>query len=158
MLPCSSLGNESREGFFQLLLSGLEISPFYVHFYIVLVLLGKLSVDVLPTSCSSVIQVKEPPKSDSSQSVLEHLSKYFFNCTYPKTLNLEARLWNGKVLDTHSAQTEFGLLKSCDRCTPYVWYEWYIAHMNKLKKTKSHESILWICPPFCLKQIKSMLW
>ena len=37
---------------------------------------------------------------------------------YPKTLNLEAKLRNRKVLDTHSAQIESGLLDSCDRCTP----------------------------------------
>ena len=33
---------------------------------------------------------------------------------YPKTLNSEARLWNGKVLGTHSAQIESGLLDSYD--------------------------------------------
>ena len=38
--------------------------------------------------------------------------------TYPKTLNSKARLWNGKVLGTHSAQIEFGLLDSHDQCTP----------------------------------------
>jgi len=37
--------------------------------------------------------------------------------TYPKTLNLKARLRNGKVLDTHSAQTKSGLLDSCNQCT-----------------------------------------
>ena len=56
-----------------------------------------------------------------------------------KTLNLEARLQNGKVLDTYSAQTEFGLLDSCDQCTLYAWYERYVAHMKKKKKTKSHK-------------------
>ena len=38
--------------------------------------------------------------------------------TYPNTLNSEARLRNGKVLDTHFAQTKSGLLDSCDQCTP----------------------------------------
>ena len=38
--------------------------------------------------------------------------------TYPKILNSKARLWNGKVLGTHSAQIEFGLLDSHDQCTP----------------------------------------
>ena len=38
--------------------------------------------------------------------------------TYPKTLNSEARLWNEKVLDTHSTQIESGLLDSYDQCTP----------------------------------------
>ena len=37
--------------------------------------------------------------------------------TYPKTLNSKARLRNGKVLDTHSAQTKSGLLDSCNQCT-----------------------------------------
>ena len=37
--------------------------------------------------------------------------------TYPKTLNSEARLWIGKMLGTHSTQTEFGLLDSHDQCT-----------------------------------------
>ena len=34
--------------------------------------------------------------------------------TYPKTLNSEARLRNRKVLGTHSAQIESGLLDFCD--------------------------------------------
>ena len=34
--------------------------------------------------------------------------------TYPKTLNLEDRLRNGKVLSTHSAQIKSGLLDSHD--------------------------------------------
>ena len=38
--------------------------------------------------------------------------------TYPKTLYSEARLRNGKVLDTHSVQTESGLLDSHDQYTP----------------------------------------
>ena len=37
--------------------------------------------------------------------------------TYPKTLNSEARLWNRKVLGTHSVQTESDLLDSHDQCT-----------------------------------------
>ena len=38
--------------------------------------------------------------------------------TYLMTLNSEVRLRNEKVLDTHSAQTKFGLLDSYDQCTP----------------------------------------
>ena len=38
--------------------------------------------------------------------------------TYLKTLNLEAKLRNGKVLSTHSAQIKSGLLDSHDQCTP----------------------------------------
>ena len=40
--------------------------------------------------------------------------------TYPKKLNLEARLQNGKVLGTHSAQIESGLLDSHNQCTPFM--------------------------------------
>ena len=40
--------------------------------------------------------------------------------TYPKTLNLEARLWNEKVLGPHFAQTESGLLDSHDQCTHFM--------------------------------------
>ena len=36
------------------MLSGLEISPCYVHFYVVLILLVKLTTNILPTSCSSI--------------------------------------------------------------------------------------------------------
>ena len=39
--------------------------------------------------------------------------------TYPKKLNSEARLRNENVLDTHSTQTESGLLDSYDQCTPF---------------------------------------
>ena len=41
--------------------------------------------------------------------------------TYPKTLNSEARLRSENVLDTHSAQTESGLLDSCDQYTPFMY-------------------------------------
>ena len=40
--------------------------------------------------------------------------------TYPKTLNSMARLQNRKVLGIHSAQTESGLLDSCDQCTLFM--------------------------------------
>ena len=40
--------------------------------------------------------------------------------TYPKKLNSEARLRNGKVLGIHSTQIEFGLLDSYDQCTPFL--------------------------------------
>ena len=43
--------------------------------------------------------------------------------TYPKELDLEARLQNGKVLGTHFAQTESGLLDSYDLCILYACYE-----------------------------------
>ena len=43
--------------------------------------------------------------------------------TYPKKLNSEARLRNEKVLGTHSAQKESGLLDSCDQCTFFFMHE-----------------------------------
>ena len=39
---------------------------------------------------------------------------------YPTNPNSEARLWNGKVLGTYSAPTEFGLLDSCDQSTLFM--------------------------------------
>ena len=48
-------------------------------------------------------------------------------------------LRNGKVLSTHSTQTESGLLDSHDQCTPFV------HDMNDMLhtwKTKSHKSIM----------------
>ena len=54
--------------------------------------------------------------------------------TYPKKLNSEARLQNWKVLGTHFAQIEYGLLNSNDQCTLYAWYEWYIAYMRHSTK------------------------
>ena len=61
--------------------------------------------------------------------------------TYPKTLNSGARLWNGKVLGTHSAQTESGLLDSHNQCTP-LCMTWMICCIHdKLNQTKSHKSI-----------------
>ena len=58
--------------------------------------------------------------------------------TYPKTLNSKARLRNGKVLGTHFAQTEFGLLVSRDQCTPFTHD---VNDMLHTWKTKSHKSI-----------------
>ena len=69
--------------------------------------------------------------------------------TYPKTLNSEARLRNGKVLGTHSVQTEFCLLDSCEQCTPFM------HDMNDMlytRKTKSHKSI-YECILFFVKNI-----
>ena len=63
------------------LLGGLKVSSCDVHFHIVLELLVKLSADVLPTSCSCIIQVEEPSKSSSGQCALEHQSKYFLRHT-----------------------------------------------------------------------------
>ena len=58
--------------------------------------------------------------------------------TYPKTINLESRLWTGKVLGTHFTQTEFGLLDSCDQCTLFLHDMNDMLHTWKIK---SHESI-----------------
>jgi len=74
--------------------------------------------------------------------------------TYSKTLNSEARLRNGKVLDTHSVQTDSGLLNSHDQCTPFMHD---INDMLHTWKTKSHKSI-YECIIFFVKKFRSMLW
>ena len=74
--------------------------------------------------------------------------------TYPKPLNLEARLRNMKVLGTHSTQIESGLLDSHDQCTLFM------HDMNDLLhtwKTKSHKSI-YECIIFFVKKFRSVLW
>ena len=48
--------------------------------------------------------------------------------TYPKELSSEARLRNGNVLGTNSAQIEFGLLDSNDQYNIFAWCEWYVEH------------------------------
>ena len=79
--------------------------------------------------------------------------------TYPKTLNSEARWWNGKVLGTHFAQTESSLLGSCGQCTPFMHAMNDMMHIwTKLIKVDSHESISWICPLLCFKKIEFVLW
>ena len=50
--------------------------------------------------------------------------------TYPKTLNSKARLWNGKMLGTHSVKI------LVTNVPLYAWHEWYVAHMNKTKSRK----------------------
>ena len=54
-----------------------------------------------------------------------------------KNLSPKARLQNEKVLGTHSAQTESGLLDSCDQCTLFFMHEMNdMLHMwNKLNHT-----------------------
>ena len=66
--------------------------------------------------------------------------------TYTKTLNLETRLRNEKVLGTHSAQTKSGLLYSHDQCTPFMHDMNDVLHTCKIKKTKSHKSMLGFMP------------
>ena len=71
---------------------------------------------------------------------------------YPKKLNSEARLRNGKVLGTYSVLTESGLLDYHDRCTPFM------HDMNDLLpswKTKSHKSI-YECIIFFIKKISDL--
>ena len=69
--------------------------------------------------------------------------------TYPKKLNSEARLQNWKVLGTHFAQIEYGLLNSNDQCTLYAWYEWYIAYMRHSTKLSHINLYLWRHPLLC---------
>ena len=45
-----------------------------------------------------------------------------------KNLSSEARLRNGKVLGTHSALAESGLLDFNDQYTLFAWCEWYVEH------------------------------
>ena len=87
--------------------------------------------------------------------------------TYPKKLNSEARLQNWKVLGTHFAQIEYGLLNSNDQCTLYAWYEWYITHMKHLIKLShislfyeclSHICLFYECVLFFVKNSYLLLW
>ena len=75
--------------------------------------------------------------------------------TYPKKLDSEARLWNEKVLGTHSAQIESGLLDSCDLCTSFMHEMNDILYMTKIKSHKLiYECILF----FVLKKSDLLLW
>ena len=66
-----------------------------------------------------------------------------------KNLSLEARLQNGNVLDTHSAQTDSGLLDSNDQYTIFAWCEWYVEHTwRTLIEINSSKFILWMYPIF----------
>ena len=47
-------------------------------------------------------------------------TKIKLRSTYPKTLNSEARLRNGKVLGIRFAQTESSLVDSYDLCTLFM--------------------------------------
>ena len=76
---------------------------------------------------------------------------------YPKELNSEVRLRNGKVLGIHSAQTEFGLLDSYDQHTLYAWYEWYVVNITNLTNINSNKFILWMYP-LLLKKSDLFLW
>ena len=53
-----------------------------------------------------------------SQSTQIKKTKTKPRSTYPKTPNSEAKLRNGKVLGTHSTQTESGFLDSHDQYSP----------------------------------------
>ena len=74
--------------------------------------------------------------------------------TYPKDLNSEARLWNGKVLGTHFGQTESGLLNSCVLCTPFMHAMNDMLHMQN--KNKSHKFIYECILFLILKQFRSI--
>ena len=73
------------------------------------------------------------------------------NYTYPKELNSEARLRNGKVLEIHFAQTEPSLLDSNDQYTIYAWYEWYIAYITNTWLTLTQINLSYECILFFLK-------
>ena len=74
--------------------------------------------------------------------------------TYPKILNSKVRLRNGKVLDTHFAQIESGLLDSCDQCTPLCML--WMTCCTYEKKIKSHKFI-YECILFFVKNL-DMCW
>ena len=66
-----------------------------------------------------------------------------------KNLSSEVRLQNEKVLDTHSAQTESGLLDSNDQYTLFAWCLWYVEHTwQTLTEINSSKFILWMYPLF----------
>ena len=73
--------------------------------------------------------------------------------TYPKTLDLKARLWNGKMLGTHSAQTESSLLDFCDQCTP-LCMTWMICCTHEKIKHK----FIYECIIFFVKKNPDLLW
>ena len=76
--------------------------------------------------------------------------------TKTKNLNPEARLQNEKMLGTHSTQTKFGLLDSCDQCT-FLCMSWMICWTCDTK-IKSHKFIYEWSLFFCLKKkIRSIL-
>ena len=66
-------------------------------------------------------------------------TKIKLRSNYPKTLNFKTKLWNEKVLSTHFAQTESGLLDFHYQCTPLcmIWmicciHETYLTKLNHI--------------------------
>ena len=71
---------------------------------------------------------------------------------YPKELSSGARLRNGKVLSTHSAQIESGLLDTNDQYTLfYAWCEWYVAYMTNTWLTLTQMNLSYECILFFLE-------
>ena len=64
-----------------------------------------------------------------------------------KILSSRVRLRNGKVLGTHSTQTEFDLLDSNDHFLHDV-NDMLNIHNRNLTKTNSYKFTLWMCPIF----------
>ena len=73
---------------------------------------------------------------------------------YPKTLNSKARLRNGKVLDTHSAQTESSLLDTRDQCTPLCMTSMICCTKKKKKKKLNHTSLFMNASFYLLNKIQ----
>ena len=66
------------------------------------------------------LTIREMGKEGRVQKRLGRWAKVRLRSTYPKKLNSEARLWDGKVLSTHSVQTESSIIDYCDQCTPFL--------------------------------------
>ena len=80
--------------------------------------------------------------------------------TYPKELSSEARLRNGKVLGTYSAQTESSLLDSNDQYT-FFYLMWMICciYMTNTWLTLTQINLSYECNLFFLeKKFRSVLW
>ena len=67
-----------------------------------------------------------------------------------KNSKLGARLRNGKVLGTHSAQTESSLLNSNDQYTFFcmILNDMLNIHDRRLTKINLNKFALWMCPLF----------
>ena len=75
------------------------------------------------------LTMREMGKEGRVQKRLGRWAKVRLRSTYPKKLNSEARLWNGKVLSTHFTQTKSGLLDSYNLYSPFMHEMTDILHM-----------------------------
>ena len=75
--------------------------------------------------------------------------------TYPKELSSEARLWNGKVLGTHSAPDRVWSFRLLWKIYPFCMM-WMICCIfdTHLTNTNSNKFILWMHPLLFRKKIQ----